>query len=68
MQKNMVKRVRLREQAPVNSAVISGEGTDGSAYSSGHRRLAEYGICCKGRPDRQLTCIGCEPFDLLIGD
>lgn len=62
------KGVRLRGQPPVNSVVISGEGTSGSTYASGHRRLAEYGIRCKGGLVRQLTCIGCGPFDLLIGD
>ena len=68
MRKNLVKRVRLREQVPVIAAVINAEGTDGPAHPSGHRWLVEHGIRCKGRPGRQLACIGCDPFDLLIGD
>lgn len=68
MQKNLVKRVRLREQVPVIVAVISAEGTGGPVYPSDHRRLAEYSIRGKGRPDRLLTCTGYTPFDLLIGE
>lgn len=56
-----------REQPPVNSVAISVEGTGGPADSSGHRRLDEYGIRCKGRPDRQLSRADYDSFDLLIG-
>ena len=68
MQKNVVKRVRLREQVPVIAAVINAEGTDGPAHPSGHRWLVEHGIRCKGMSARQLTRIDCDAFDLLIGE
>lgn len=63
--KDLVKRAGLSEQFQIESAGTYAAG--GTVYPPAKKKLAEYGISCKGKFSRQLKKADYDNFDLMIG-
>lgn len=65
--KELVKRAGCEEKFEIESAATSTEEIGNEVYPPARRKLAEYGIGCKGKTARQMTRHDYNRFDLLIG-
>ena len=65
--KDLVRKNCLEEQFYIESAATSTEEIGNSVYPPAQRKLAEYGISCKGKTARQMQRADYDRFDLLIG-
>ena len=65
--KDLVRKNCLEEQFYIESAATSTEEIGNSVYPPAQRKLAEYGISCKGKTARQMRRADYDRFDLLIG-
>ncbi len=65
--KDLVKQAGYEEDFYIESAATSTEEIGNEVYPPAKRKLAEHGICCKGKTARQMTRKDYERFDLLIG-
>lgn len=65
--KDLVEKAGLQNQFYIESAATSTEEIGNEVYPPARRKLAEYGIGCKGKTARQMTRADYDRFDLLIG-
>ena len=65
--KDLVEKHGLEEQFYIESAATSTEEIGNEVYPPAKRKLAEYGISCKGKTARQMKQADYDRFDLLIG-
>ncbi len=65
--KDLVKKAGLGSHFFIESAATSTEEIGNDVYPPAKRKLAEYGISCKGKTARQMTRADYQRFDLLIG-
>ena len=65
--KDLVQKARLEDKFYIESAATSTEEIGCEVYLPARRKLAEYGISCKGKTARQMTRSDYNRFDLLIG-
>ena len=65
--KDLIEKQGLEEQFYIESAATSTEEIGNEVYPPAKRKLAEYGISCKGKTARQMKQADYDHFDLLIG-
>ena len=65
--KDLVEKQGLEEQFYIESAATSTEEIGNEVYPPAKRKMAEYGISCKGKTARQMKQADYDHFDLLIG-
>lgn len=65
--KDLVEKAGLTDKFHIESAATSTEEIGNEVYPPAKRKLAQYGITCKGKTARQMTCSDYQRFDLLIG-
>lgn len=65
--KDLVRKARLENQFHIKSAASCTEATGDFVYLPAQCMLAEHGINCAGKADRQITSVDYDKYDLLIG-
>lgn len=65
--KDLVKNTGREDEFYIESAATSTEEIGNPVYPPARRKLAEYGITCKGKTARQMTAADYDRFDLLVG-
>ena len=65
--KDLVEKAGLADRFHIESAATSTEEIGNPVYPPARRKLAQHGIDCAGKTDRQLTAADYGRFDLLLG-
>lgn len=64
--KDLINKKGVADQFEIASAATSTEEIGNSVYPPAKRKLAEHGICCKGKTARQMTKADYAYYDYII--